>query len=560
MSDELNRGDGQHEPESHKESANNIERSDDPARVGNSLEASTKAFTNGDSNKPHGENEILAGSDSSSNPAFPLLPNAEDSNGPSNDNRWDRQDERSQDRSDSTLEPRKLTPTPPIVDTNAPQNHGDPPGQPNLDDSPFIPSPAIDVARCLDPYKKRILAVMLIEWVDSKPTLSYNLNTPDMMEFEGQQYYVPPLPPGLYESMPLPFGWRPYGSSRELFTSIQHFLHGFVMLSEEMSALLTYWCIASWFPDVLDFVPRLTITGSKYAADLLFQMLRCACRRPLLLAGLSPAVLKLIPIRELMPTLFIYESRPSKRTEELLDAGDYRGYFFASGANMHQCYCARCIYLGEGLISARSVSQGIYIHVSRNALLPERSLPSTEEIQALQNMLFIYRNFNRDRVAASRYRPTGLLPELNAVARQLGACIVENTDLQHRIPQLLREQNEQALGDRLSELKGAVLRAVLRHCHAGDGKVHTSKIADTVNATYKKEGESLRVSSESVGHALKNVGLYSTRLDSSGRGLKLDKTTQLRVHQLALAYGVLPSVPECGHCQTLQNHETEQLV
>ncbi len=552
MADELNRGDGEQEPESHKE--------DDPARPGNSLEASANAFTNEDTNKPQGENETPTSTDSSSNPAFALRPTTEGSGEASMNNCPNGQNPRGQYWSDATLELTKITPTPPTADTNASQHDSNPPAQPNLDDPPFVPSPAIDLVRCLDSYEKKILAVTLIEWVDSKPRVSYNLDTPGIMEFEGQQYYVPPLPPGLYESMPLPFGWRPYGSSRELFASIQHFLHGFLMLSEETSALLTYWCIASWFPDVLDFVPRLTITGPKYAADLLFQMLRCACRRPLLLAGLSPAVLKLIPIRELMPTLFIYESRPSKRTEELLDAGDFRGYFFASGANMHQCYCARCIYLGEGHTSARSVSQGIHIHVSRNALLPERPLPSAEEIQALQNILFIYRNFNRDRVAASHYKPTGLLPELNAVARQLGACIVDNTDLQHRITQLLREQNEQAHVDRSSELKGVVLRSVLQHCHAGDEKVHTGKIADTVNATYKKEGESVRVSSESVGHALKNVGLYSTRLDSSGRGLKLNKTTLLRVHQLALAYGVLPSVPECSLCQTLQNQETEQLV
>jgi hypothetical protein len=541
MSNEPNGSAGQQQPESRTETANNFEASSDTARFEGSL-----------------RNDDASSGESYSSLNL-LQPSVETPTAPSNNNRLDRQGEPTKDRSDSTPGPSKTAPNLATADMNPPQNETTPPGQPNVDDSPFVPSPAIDIARRVDPHGKRIVSVVQFEWIDSQPRVFFdqkNLNT----EFQGQQHSLPSLPPGLYESMPLASGYKMYGSSRELFTSIQRLFHGFLMLSEETSALITYWCMSSWFPDVLDFVPRLTITGPNYAADLLFRMLRCVCRRPILLAGLSPAILKLIPIRELMPTLFIYQSRPSKRTEDLLDAGDYRGYFFAGGANMHQCYCAKCIYLGEGYIPARSVQQGILIHVSSNALLPERPLPTEAEIQTLQNMLFVYRNFNRELVAASRFRSSGLLPELNAVAKQLGACIVNDMDLQRRITELLREQNQQTYGDRSSELKGAVLRAVLSHCHAGDEKVRTSKIAETVNATYKNEGESLRVSSESVGHALKNVGLYSTRLDSSGRGLMLDKATQLRAHQLALAYGVLPSVPECGHCQTLQNREIEQLV
>jgi hypothetical protein len=598
MSDEPNRSDGQQQPESRREAANTIERSDDPARPGASLGASANAVTNGDATNQESpqENEILPSSESSSNPNSPLPPTAEASSGPSNDNRPEGQDERIQDRSDSTQELRKIEPTPPTADTNGLQKEANPSVQPTLDDPedpflatlteddlraleayeerlarggphlsdkseaadtpPFEPSPSIDLARYEDCYKNKVVGVSLFSWLQSKEKVTCS----PVREFEGRQYHVPQLPPGLYESMPLPDGTCGYGSTRQLFDSIHRLLHGYLMLLEKPSALLAYWCIATWFPDVLDFVPRLTITGPRYAADLLFRMLRCACRRPLLLAGLSPAVLKLIPIRELMPTLFIYETRRSKRTEELLDAGDHRGYFVASGGKMHQCYCARCVYLGEDYIPAQSAQEGIHIHVSRDTSLPDRPLPRDTEIQILQNQLFLYRSFNRDLVASCKYRPSGLLPELSAVAKQLGAAIVHDTDLRQRVVELLKEQNEQAHVDRSREVKGTVLRAVLWHCHQGDEKVHTSKIAETVNARYREEGESLRVSSETVGHVLKNLGLYSIRLGSAGRGLRLDKAMRLRAHELSLAYGVLPGVPECGHCHTFQVSQSEEVM
>src|SRR5207248_6720451 len=47
----------------------------------------------------------------------------------------------------------------------------------------------------------------------------------------------------------------------------------------------------------------------------------------------------------------------------------------------------------------------------------------------------------------------------------------------------------------------------------------------TANRFYAEDGESLKVSSETVGHVLKYLGLYSRRLGNAGRGLIFDKAT-----------------------------------
>ena len=89
------------------------------------------------------------------------------------------------------------------------------------------------------------------------------------------------------------------------------------------------------------------------------------------------------------------------------------------------------------------------------------------------------------------------------------------------------------------------------------------EIAATANEIYREDGESLKISNETVGHVLKNLGLYTRRLGNSGRGLRLDRAIQTRAHELSHANNVLPDVagaPACGHCHKLQLLEAQEVV
>ena len=132
------------------------------------------------------------------------------------------------------------------------------------------------------------------------------------------------------------------------------------------------------------------------------------------------------------------------------------------------------------------------------------------------------------------------------------------------IVELLQERDEQSRVDRASGQDGMVLRAVLWHCHQPDQQqMFVREIAAIANQIYSEEGESLKISNETVGHVLKNLGLYTRRLGSAGRGLMLDKATQSRAHELGYANEVLPDsagVPACGYCHKMQVIETEEVV
>ena len=103
-----------------------------------------------------------------------------------------------------------------------------------------------------------------------------------------------------------------------------------------------------------------------------------------------------------------------------------------------------------------------------------------------------------------------------------------------------------------------VLKAVLFHCHEGEQqKVFVRDLAATVNNTYRDEGEPLKISNERLGHVLKNLGLYTQRLNNAGRGLVLDNATRIRAHELSYANEVLPETPACGHCQRLHVQQSQ---
>ncbi|MGB6250775.1 MAG: hypothetical protein WBF54_16770 [Terriglobales bacterium] len=376
--------------------------------------------------------------------------------------------------------------------------------------------------------------------------------------------HVPVLPSALGRSLILPTNTRKFGSARDLFDSIVALLRKHVMLPEKECSLLAYWSMATWFPDFLPFIPSVVITGPAAAADMLLRTLAAVCRRPVLLADANPAALSAIPLGELSPTLLMREPQLNRRTAALLNASCQPGYLVHRGKDFQQFYCAKCIYRGEPAKDQLLTHNSIHVHVGRNSLRSLPPLPSEEVIEDFQNRLFFYRFVHHDDVAASKFRVAGFQPETRAMAEVLGAVMVDDLELQNGIMELLKERDEQSRVDRSSGQDGTVLRAVLWHCHQPDQQqVLAREIAATANQIYSEEGESLKISSETVGHVLKNLGLYTRRLGNAGRGLVLDKITQSRAHELGYANEVLPDgagVPACGYCHKLQVRETQEVV
>lgn len=380
-------------------------------------------------------------------------------------------------------------------------------------------------------------------------------------EYNGRQYAVPRLPRTLQDSLILPDAFHQFGSTRKLFDSILALFQKHTALSEKTTSLLTYWSISTWFPDFVPLFPTLELEGSAQAVDSIFRTMRAVCRRPILIADFSSALFRTFPVGELMPTLLIRDPQLNKRMASLLDASTQPGYLVSTGKDLQRLYCPKCVYVGDVRSDPLQAKTSIQIQVEIDPAKRIPPPPKEDVVTEFQNRLITYRLFVHDKVAESVFRVPDFRPEIRAVAEVLGATIVNDEELRHKLIDLLKERDEQSRVDRAVGLKGTVVRAVLSHCHQGEQeKVYVRDIAATVNQIYIEEGESLRVSSETVGHVLKSLGLYSRRLGNAGRGLMLENSMQSQAHRLGSAYDVLPAEPACGYCQRTQVSDSKDLV
>jgi hypothetical protein len=365
----------------------------------------------------------------------------------------------------------------------------------------------------------------------------------------------------LYDCLILPTGVKGFGTTGDLFHDISNFLSKHVLLPPKECALLTYWAISTWFTDYLSSCPGVFISGPISTADLLLRTLVAVCRRPVLLGELSPAILRKLPITELTPTLLIREPQLNRYMSALLNASNQPGYLFFSGRTFQQLYCPKCIYVGECFNDAPAMSNSVHINLTGTALTLGHCAPTNEEIASFQNRLFSYRLLNHDKVAAANFRVSGFRPEISAVVDVLAAAIVDDVELQREVIAILKDRDEQSRVDRATGVNGVVLQAVLFHCHQKDQlKLFVREIAATANRLYAEDGESLKLSSETVGHVLKRLGLYTRRLGNAGRGLMLDKATQSQAHSLGHAYDALAVEPTCEYCHQFQQPQTEEVV
>jgi hypothetical protein len=147
-------------------------------------------------------------------------------------------------------------------------------------------------------------------------------------------------------------------------------------------------------------------------------------------------------------------------------------------------------------------------------------------------------------------------PAVQDIALGFGAAVVDN-ELQERILPLLSVQDEEIRADRAFTIDAIVLEALLFFIHEGRcSKVRTISIAQKVGAIYKGRGSDQQPSAESVGRAIKRLGIPSGKLDRAGNGVELSVATCRRIHKLAQSHGVrametgLPS--SCRYCRELK--------
>ena len=348
----------------------------------------------------------------------------------------------------------------------------------------------------------------------------------------------------------LPGRQEPYGTTEELFNRIKKVIGEQTNLSDEVSALLTFWVFSTWFRGVLSLAPCLVITGWGHDGEAILSTLRSFSYHPLLMAGLTSANLNNLP-GYLHTTLLIAEPYLSRRMALLLECSTSRGYQAILKGDRFDYFDPKAIYIGEDH-PARSMPNSVHINASDTRRgKPRRVLNLSDEVaQHFQDQLFCYRAMNMQRVFKSDFSASGLPPEANAIANALGSCIVDAPDLRAKIASLLTPQARHQTAEHLDDLGTVAVGAALPLCHQGKDKILVGEIAAEVNRILRRRGERSQFSAEKVGHKLKKVGLLSRRLGGAGNGFLLDHSTQVLLHEVAAVYDCvgLSEEEENLHC------------
>jgi hypothetical protein len=166
------------------------------------------------------------------------------------------------------------------------------------------------------------------------------------------------------------------------------------------------------------------------------------------------------------------------------------------------------------------------------------------------------RNFSRVHVPS--FDVSELALPVQIIAQTLGSAVVGSAKLQAGILPVLTVHDEEIRAARACSLDSVVLESILFFLHRGDwSKVRTQNLAEKVTEIYKGRGsDRTDVSAESVGWAVKRLGIPSGRINKAGNGVELTNAVGRLVHRLALSYGVRAMQSGfrqgCRYCEELQ--------
>jgi hypothetical protein len=319
----------------------------------------------------------------------------------------------------------------------------------------------------------------------------------------------------------------------EIFTRIKHTIGAQTHLSDANIAVAAFWVISTWFQDALIVLPCLAITGPDHEATELLSVLHELCSGSLLLAGFRRGDLMDVSRR----TLLISEPHLSNQTAALLGNFTNRGFMIVEQRYYLFCHSSKAIYIGDSPTIKR-IQHAIYIDVTP-ALNAEKRVPPKGVDLSVENLnahLAKYRERNLDQVRRLEFTPTGVSPETGAIAKALGSCIVDSTDLQAALVSILAPRDRQQISERLDTAEALIVEAVLALSREGADQLYAREIADKVNRLIEVRGERSKLSPEKVGHRLRKLGLPTRRLSQAGNGLVMDKETRMRLQMLSAMY------------------------
>jgi hypothetical protein len=285
----------------------------------------------------------------------------------------------------------------------------------------------------------------------------------------------------------------------------------------------------------------------------LLKLLRCLCRRSMLLAEASHASLLSLPLH-LSPSLLMNRPMLTRPLRSFLSTSNRRGLGTVRRGKVLEVCCPKAVYFGMDEIPQDIASVMIQVPLSsataQTSVLEDGAL---NDITAeLQGKMLAYRLVSYSRIRIPHLNGMNFTHQTREFAINLAACIVDDAELAGGVVPLLKEQDDHVRGQPDRKLEAAILGAVLACLHEKKSdRVQVKEITALANTLLRTQGEIVEYRPEEVGHRLDGLSLWRTR-QNEGMFLLLGRDTSRLVHRMALGYGVawdVNSVPGCLDCQ-----------
>ena len=302
----------------------------------------------------------------------------------------------------------------------------------------------------------------------------------------GRRIYEPDaIDPSIVHALRLPTGTSPYGSIRQLTTDICRTISSYTQLNEKKALLVSSFVIATWLDANLPDALWLSIYGpDTVATTQLLKLLHGICRHALMLSVVSVTALCRLPLPFGL-TLLLHQPELGSDIERVLFAAHHRHEYVAQGGRVFDVHCpiVTCSILPSA-IPARVLSRveiPIPPSLCSSPMLGPNELDRIAE--DLQPRLLAYRLENYRKVLSLQFEPLMVPWPTRELGRTLGACALDDTDLQAEIVKCLHEEHAELRAASWADSDVVVVEALLFHCQPSRSS------CDGLGSTRRRETE-----------------------------------------------------------------------
>jgi hypothetical protein len=355
-----------------------------------------------------------------------------------------------------------------------------------------------------------------------------------VVQHNNRCYVAAELDPSLEQALYFPIGTEDFGDTPTLVNKLQDAIGEYCDLGQENNFLLATFIIATWTSDQLPAVPIFNPWGPAGAGNILLDLLRCLCRRPLSLLDPTLQELSKLP-RDLRPTLILHLPSTKLLTALITVSNQPHANVLRSG-QLFTLQSPAVVYT-SGPLDLPVISAPV---LGRE---PKRRLLTSDRHALLtyfQPRLLAYRLRQHGQITNSTFDVPTLAPATRTLAQALGAAVAGAPELQKRITAALARFDEQSKAESFHSLPTTVLEVLLAACHNDARSLHVKEIARDTNVLLISRHEPQELTPKKVGSLLrKKLGISGDRGTNGYYTILLDNSQRYRIHRLSLEHGIL---------------------